>query len=497
MLRVRIISTKVGSRSVQIVRYADGKRYIVKHIGTGNTDEELSALKQVALIHVEELTRQSSLFPDVNSPKDVMMLNQCEYHGFYYTFLYEVLRTIQARLGYTVVADDMLNDLTIMRILEPASKLRSIELMESYFGIRHRRQRYYESARRWLELKEAIEKQTINFAKQQYNFNFSLLFYDVTTLYFETFESDELRKMGFSKDNKSQQPQILIALMVSHDGFPIAYEVFPGNTFEGHTMMPVIESFIKKHQVQHFTVVADAAMISTANVTALRQAQIHYIVGARLGNLTAALFKEMDGHLKREDGNNIRLKTDNGYLICSFSKQRYKKDKYEMERQIDKAKNLIGQPSKTSRIKFLKTDDAKTSLNEELIEKTKKLLGIKGYYTDIEESVANNASIIERYHDLYKIEQAFRVSKNDLKTRPIFHFKEEPIKLHILICFMALAMSKHIELKGKTSIRAFLTECKKVTDARLFNKITKREFRMRTPIPEDLQRTINSIDPPH
>lgn len=497
MLRVRIISTKVGSRSVQIVRYADGKRYIIKHIGTGKTDEELSALKQLALTHVVELTGQSSLFSEVKSTEDIMMLNQCEYRGFYYTFLYEVLRTIQAKLGYTVVADDMLNDLTIMRILEPASKLRSIELMESYFGIRHRRQRYYESAMRWLELKEAIEKQTLNFAREQYNFNFSLLFYDVTTLYFETFESDELRKMGFSKDNKSQQPQILIALMVSHDGFPIAYEVFPGNTFEGHTMMPVIESFIKKNQVQHFTVVADAAMISTANVCALRQAQIHYIVGARLGNLSAVLFKEMDSCLRREDGNIIRLKTDNGYLICSFSKQRYKKDKYEMERQIDKAKSLIGQPSKTSKIKFLKTEEAKTTLNEELIEKTKKLLGIKGYYTDIEESVAKSTAIIERYHDLYKIEQAFRVSKNDLKTRPIFHFKEEPIKLHVLICFMALAISKHIELKGATSIRAFLTDCKKVTDARLFNKITKRELRMRTAIPENLQHTIHSIDRPH
>ena len=261
--------------------------------------------------------------------------------------------------------------------------------------------------------------------------------------------------------------------------------------------MPVIESFIKKYQVRHFTVVADAAMISTANVSALREANIHYIVGARLGNLSAALFKEIDGRLKREDGNIIRLKTDNGYLICSFSKQRYKKDKYEMDRQIQKAKNLLGQPSKTSKIKFIKTEQTKTTLNEELIEKTTKLLGIKGYCTDIEESVTSSTTIIERYHDLYKIEQAFRVSKNDLKSRPIFHFKEEPIKLHLLICFMALAMSKHIELKGNTSIRAFLTAGKKVTDARLLNKITKQEFRMRSPIPLNFQLMINSIVRPH
>jgi len=158
---------------------------------------------------------------------------------------------------------------------------------------------------------------------------------------------------------------------------------------------------------------------------------------------------------------------------------------------------LLNQPSKTSKVKFLKTEEAKTKLNEELIEKTTKLLGIKGYYTDIEESIADSNTIIERYHDLYKIEQAFRVSKSDLKTRPIFHFKEQPIKLHLLICFMALAISKHIELKATTSLRSFLTQCKKVTDARLLNKITKKEITMRAEIPTGLRRMISRIRRPH
>jgi transposase len=285
--------------------------------------------------------------------------------------------------------------------------------------------------------------------------------------------------------------------MVTRDGFPIAYDVFAGNTFEGHTMLPVIQSFIQKYQVQHFTVVADAAMISTANINALQSANINYIVGARLGNVSGQLLDDIDKNLLREDGRMVRIKTDNGFLICSFSKQRYKKDKYEMEKQIEKAKMLVSQPSKTSKVKFLKTEEAKTKLNEELIEKTTKLLGIKGYYTDIEESVADSKTIIERYHDLYKIEQAFRVSKNDLKTRPIFHFKEEPIKLHLLICFMALAVSKHIEITTGTSIRSFLTECKKVTDARILNKITKKEIRMRAEIPPDLRSIISKICRPH
>ena len=493
MLHIRIINTKGKSRAVQVIRYQDSKRIIVKHIGSGSTDQEIDVLSEIARLFIQDASRQSSLFPENQQQDNFILLNQYEYLGFYYTFLYDILYNIQRKIGYTETVDILLTDLVVIRIVEPASKLRSIELIETYFGIKHRRQRYYESALKWLDLKETIEKQTLQFARQEYKFDFSLLFYDVTTLYFETFESDELRKTGFSKDSKSQQPQVLVALMVTQDGFPVAYEVFPGNTFEGHTMLPVIHSFIKRHKVQHFTVVADAAMISTTNIEALQNAQINYIVGARLGNVSNELFNDINIKMSREDGNIIRIKTDKGYLICSFSKQRYKKDKYEMDKQLEKAKTLLKQPSKIKNVKFLKADKENAKLNEELIKKTTALLGLKGYYTDIEESITDSKTIIERYHDLYKIEQAFRVSKSDLQTRPIFHFKEEPIKLHLLICFMALAVSKHIELQTKTSIRAFLTMGKKVTDARLLNKINKKEIRMRASTPTDLQKIIPKI----
>lgn len=497
MLHIRVVTTKGKSRSVQVYRYQNGKRVIIKHIGSGATDEQINALEVMARVFIADYTKQSYLFVEARPKEDAVLLSQCEYLGIYYTYLYDVLRAIQHQLGYALEVDALLNDLVVMRICEPASKLRSMHLIEVYFGIKHRRQRFYESARKWLDLKEGIEKQTLGFAKKQYRFDFSILFYDVTTLYFETFTEDELRKNGFSKDNKSQQPQIVVALMVTPEGFPVGYEVFSGNTFEGHTLIPVIKSFIKKHKIERFTVVADAAMISTENVAALRAKKINYIVGARLGNVANDLMAAIDVKLPRTEGSIIRLNTDNGYLICNFSKKRYNKDKYEMQKQIDRAKLLLNQPSKAKRIKYLKSGDSNMILNEKLIEKTTKLLGIKGYYTDIEESVADNATIIDRYHDLYKIEQAFRVSKNDLQTRPIFHFKEEPIQLHILICFMALAISKHIEITAEISIRAFLTYCKKITDARLLNKTTKREIKLRATVPNHIQEIIAKIIRPH
>jgi len=493
MLYLRVVKTKSKSRAVQVIRYHDGRRIIVKHIGSARDDDDLQVLTALAHEYISEIGSQADLFPPSEQHSNLLLLNQAQYLGFYYTFLYDLIHSIQIQIGYTESTEGLLTDLVVMRIIEPCSKLRSIELMETYFGIRHRRQRYYESALKWLDLKAIVEQQTLEFAKQKYGFNFSMLFYDVTTLYFETFEADELRKPGFSKDGKSQQPQILVALMVTQDGFPVSYEVFAGNTFEGHTLLPVIQSFIKLHQVQHFTVVADAAMISTANVEALRAARISYIVGARLGNIPDALFEQINTQLPREEGRTIRIETARGFLICSFSKQRYKKDSYEMNKQIEKARGLLSTPSKAQRVKFLRTDQKTATLNEELISKTTALLGVKGYYTDLAESIADNQTVIARYHDLYKVEQAFRVSKSDLKTRPIFHFKEEPIKLHLLICFMALAVSKHIELRTKGSIRALITECKKITDARLQNKITGKELRLRAPIPSDLQRQISKL----
>jgi transposase len=319
-------------------------------------------------------------------------------------------------------------------------------------------------APKWLELKSEIESVVANFAKENYSFNFDLLFYDVTTLYFETFGEDELRKNGFSKDNKSQQPQILVALMVTKEGFPIAYEVFSGNTFEGHTIIPTVNDLIRKHAVKEFTVVADAAMISAENIKQLTENNINYIVGARLGNLSSERIEQIDRSISREDNKSIRIKTDNGFLICSYSSARYRKDKHEMEKQIEKAKYMVENPSKNKKLKFTKSNGQKLELNQKLIDKTQKLLGIKGYYTNLEENILNNKTVMERYHELYRIEQAFRISKNDLQTRPIFHFKEDPIKLHILICFMALAVLKYIELQFNISIKRFITELKKVTD---------------------------------
>src|SRR5690554_3559166 len=495
-MKIRMVKTASKATAVQVVRYQNNKRIILQHIGSAHNDTDLEELIIVAEEWIKDYSGQLSVFPD-EDPNKFLHLNHCTFIGVQYRYFYEQINQIQDKFGFDSLQQPLLNDLVSIRIFEPSSKLRSLELLEKHFGIKHARKSYYKIAPQCIELKEKVESLVIDFAKEHYAFAFDLVFYDVTTLYFETFVEDNLRKNGFSKDNKSQQPQILIALMVTKDGFPIAYEIFSGNTFEGHTIIPVIKALVDRNKVREFTVVADAAMISLENIKQLIQNKINYIVGARIGSLSADLLEIIDKQINRQDGKSIRIKTDLGYLICSYSSVRYRKDLYEMNKQIEKAKQVIESPSKTRKTKFTKTGKQQLELNEELIEKTKKLLGIKGYYTNIEETITDNKTIIDRYHELYRIEQAFRVSKSDLQTRPIFHFKEEPIKLHILICFMALVISKHIEIKSGISIRKFLDKTKKIVDGQILNQITGKTVSIRAEPSEKMNSIIGKLFPPH
>ena len=493
MYKIRQIKYTTNTTSIQVYKIVNRKRVILRHIGTARSDQEKTDLLLLAKDYIEKISKQLCLFNEEQTGS-IINLNQIEFIGVYYSFLYELLSKLIVKIGFDKLQSNMLLDLVIIRMITPASKLESIELLDDYFGIKHRRQNYYDFAPQWLELKSKAEHVALKYAQKHYAFFYDLLFYDVTTLYFETFKEDDLRRNGFSKDNKSQQPQVLVALMVTKEGFPIAYEVFAGNTFEGHTIIPVIKSFIIKNKVKEFTIVADAAMISNENIKNLKENHINYIVGARLGNLPSDILSEIDKTIPRENGKNIRIKTDNGYLICSFSAIRYRKDKYEMEKQIQKAKEIIKNPSKGKKLKFTKSNGQKIEINEKLIDKTQKLLGIKGYYTNLEENIVNNNTIIERYHELYKIEHAFRITKSDLQTRPIFHFKEEPIKLHLLISFIALVISKHIELRTNLSIKKFINECRKVKDARIINHVTGKEIKMRAKPSALIIELISKLD---
>lgn len=508
MWYVRITKTTSSSRAIQVVRYQGKRTIILKHIGSGRSDSEIALLKREAQDWIQKVSGQQSLFGgrfegsgEVGKDTRILQLGKCQFLGVRYSFLNEKVKAILALLGFDEnELGKLLLDLVQIRIVEPASKLRSRYLLEQFFGIRYTASDIYRGMTRFFLLKDRVEAILVKFAKTELNFNFHLVFYDVTTLYFESFTEDSFRRCGFSKDNKGSQPQILIGLMVNRDGFPISFEVFEGNKFEGHTLLPAILELKAKYRIVSLTVVADAAMISRDNITKLTDHQLNYIVGARLGNLSRNLIEEISRRLSRIDGKAIRLSTPHGYLICDFSLKRFHKDSRDLEKQLQKAEAILNDPSLAKKTKYLKyltsagKAKPKLKLNRKLIEKTRLLLGIKGYYTDLNQP---KKRIIERYHDLWKIEKSFRIAKSDLRIRPVYHFKQETIKSHILICFMALSVLKYLEIKtGKPSSR-IIELMMSVTDARLLNMVSDEEVTLRIEITDEVKKMLDAVGLPY
>ncbi len=494
MPSIRKTKTSSGATAVQVVRYERRKVVVLRHIGSGKTADAIAPLVLRAQDWIMRGMAQSSLF-HTRPEDDRVSLASLRHLGTTHAFAREILLAATERCGFGALHDPLLLDLALMRIIEPASKLRTIELLERYFAIRYSERSVYRALPGFKKKKALAETLAMAYAKETLSADLSLVLYDVTTLYFESFVADELRVPGFSKDHKSNQPQIVVGLLVTKEGFPLGYEVFKGNTFEGKTMLPVLESFARAHGVDTPTVVADAAMISRENVSALTKRGLSYIVGARMANAAPTMVTAVSAALGQKDGALTRLATDHGDLVCDFSAKRYRKDKAEMEKQVAKANELVGKGEPGKRAKFIaKEAGAETyTLNNALVEKTKLLLGVKGYYTNIPVTTLSNRAVVDRYHDLWNVEASFRMAKSDLATRPIFHHKEDSVRAHMVVCFVALAVGKSIERGAGLSLRRFVDAIWSITDARIEDTATGKTFVLRSPVDTETQRMLKKL----
>jgi transposase len=490
MLCVRKVKTGSKATAVQVVLHKGHRAKIVKHIGSARTNEELDVLLMYAQQYISEQTKQELLFPEKRS--QILIVNRSGCIGTTHHFARDFLLACAKECGLNKI-NPLLIDLALMRIIEPASKQRTLWLIKQYFSISYS-QRSYRKISDFIREKTTIEQIAFSCAKEVFGERYYLVLYDVTTLYFETHREDDLRIHGFSKDDKSKQPQIVVGLLVNSSGFPLAHEIFPGNTFEGKTMLPVFEKFIKAHNVSFPIVVADAAMLSEKNIEELKQKNILYIVGARLANKDMKFIQRVSNILQQQDGKIIRLPSKHGDMVCSFSSARLRKQVRDMNQQLKKAKDLIKKNLYGNRAKFVKRigkDSVK--INEELIIKTELLLGIKGYCTNIPENVFTNDEIIVRYHDLWRVEQVFRMSKSDLAARPVFHYKVDSIRSHLLICFVALIIAKYLEIITGLSIREIRDLIWNVTEAHIQDSITKETFIFRSPTYQILQSPLGTF----
>ena len=457
-MRVRVVPTASGKHALQVVSKHNGRVTVHKHIGTFTNDEEKAELKREAEKFISEATGQISLLDLLSSvrPSDITITDNRP------LLLYQILSNVYDKLGFNSYPDPLIKDLVIAHIYQPASKRETSEIISSSFGHDWPLITVYRHLKVGIEkgLKDSFQKSLIEFARDDLGDSLRLVFYDVTTLYFESVVKEGIRDFGFSKDHRTMETQIVIGLVVNKDGFPLYFDVFQGNTFEGHTFLPVILHIRKLLGAKELVVIADAAMISQDNITKLSERNIGFVVGARVANLPTHLIDSISSSLAGVDSRIITETYHTHRLICQYSSKRAAKDKSDRLKQVAKAKDVILAPSKiTSRFRFVKQVGQKTSLNQPLIVKAEKLEGIKGYLTNTD---LPETTIIDRYHDLWRVENSFRITKSDLEARPIFHYLDETIKAHMVIVFAGLAISRYIEIKTGMSIKKVLKLAEKV-----------------------------------
>lgn len=452
-LRIRRVKTHSKSIAIQVGRYK-GKRFeLSKHIGSARDEKKVNELISIANEYIKSQDPQLELNFEPQS-EEILFKRGIEIKSSYLEEAYNYLSRIYNIIGFHKIDNTILKHFVMIRVLESASKIRSIMLLNKYFGIGYKKTTVFRELSKTVNKKEQAITIAIEYAKENLGFAFTLVFYDVTTLYFETDIEDDLRRMGFSKDNKINQPQILIGLVVNEVGFPVYYNIFEGNTFEGKTLIPVILDIKNKYRIKNLTVMADAGMISRNNLLELKKNGVNYVVGARIGYLNLEETKEISNELKKIDGKIIR----HDEMLYEYSTKRAIKDRITNDKQIKKAEYYLKHPTKIlKRSKFLSSDDKRVyKLNETLIEKYRLIEGIKCYTTNIKD--IDEKLLINRYKDLWKVEQAFRIAKSDIEARPIYHRRRNSIEYHILIVFIALCMCKVIEVEKQESIKRVMDD---------------------------------------
>jgi len=453
---VRKKKNKSGVISVQVIDKSTGKYKVLKTIGSSSESEVTEHLVKEGEIWIKNRIGQKEL--DFTCERDftATILDSIEQITVAGTTL--LLGSIFDEIGFNVIGDKLFKQLVIARLCFPASKLKTTEFLSKYHFLSVEPQHIY----RYLDKLHSSQKELVQDISYAHSLKIldgkiNVVFYDVTTLYFEVDNEDEIRKTGFSKEGKHQNPQILLGLLVSIDGYPLAYEIFEGNKYEGHTMLPVINGFKERYNIDKLVVVADSGLLTNANIQELCSKGYEFILGARIKNETASVKDKILNFDYSETAEQLISKGDGNRLLVTHSEKRAKKDKHNREKGLAKLERKIrtGKLTKSNinnrgYNKYLKMDgEISLSIDMEKFDSDGKWDGLKGYLTNTRMS---NKEIMENYAHLWKIEKAFRISKHDLKIRPVYHWVQRRIEAHICISFVAYKIYKELErllkLKG-------------------------------------------------
>ena len=498
---VRTVKTKSGATAVQIVWSSRRGSRSIEHIGSAHDDVELEALKAAAGQRIAAGQLELDLGLEGAGPAGPLPITSSRM-GHLLDALdrgYRVLGLSDAAGG-----DEVFRQLVLARLIEPASKLDSLRVLEeagvappSYATVKRRLPTYAEEA--WRRRLSAACAGHARLGPA------SLVLYDVSTLYFETDRGDGFRESGFSKERRLE-PQITIGLLADQAGFPLMVSAFEGNKAETKTMLPVIEAFMAAHELPDVTVVADAGMISDANMKAIEAAGLSFILGMKVPDVPYVVDQWRREHPGEEvpDGHVFtqpwpagpKDKRRDQVIYYTYKADRARRTLHGIDEQVAKAAKAVAGLAPVKRNRFIQLEGAVKSVNRDLEEKARTLAGIKGYKTNLAATPDGEPVtpdfVIASYHRLFEIEKSFRMSKSDLQARPIYHRKRDSIEAHLTIVFAALAVGRWIEAQTGWSIRKFVKTARRYREIEI--KAGQRVITAADPLSDDLRQALDAIN---
>jgi hypothetical protein len=495
---VRTVKTASGARAVQIVYSRRKGSRKIEHIGSAHDEVELELLKAVARQRIaagqEELDLGVAAPPESGGPLPITASRMGH--------LWDALSKGYDVLGFDIAADgdEVFRSLVLARIIEPTSKLDSLRVLEeigiaapSYATVKRRLPDYGGAA--WRERLATLCAAHVGLGPA------NLVLFDVTTLYFETDTGDGFREPGFSKERRLE-PQITIGLLSDAAGFPLMVSAFEGNKAETTTMLPTITAFMAAHRLTDVTIVADAGMVSEANRNAIDEAQLSYILGAKMPFIPYVVEEWRRTHAGEPLPDGLTLtqpwpatdtqKTQgrrDKLTYYRYTADRARRTLHGIDEQVGKAEKAVAGKVPVKRNRFITLAGGQKSVNRDLEAKARALAGWKGYITNINQPTPE--FVIGAYHRLFQIERSFRMAKSDLAARPIYHRTRDSIEAHLTIVFAALAVSHWIENTTGWSIKKFVKTMRRYRTINI--QAGDHTITAADPLPADAHTAIEAI----
>jgi transposase len=447
---IRKKKNKSGSTSIHIVSKIKGKYKILKVVGTSSDEAIIFKLFHQAKYEMSLLQAQPSLFISDEDRLVQQFLSTLSNANVQVIGPELVFGKIYDSIGFNAISEALFRHLVIARLAFPLSKLKTIDYLFRFQGLHINISTVY----RFLDklahrYKQQVEQIAFEHTRKILQQDIHIVFYDMTTLYFEASDEDDLRKTGFSKEGRHSNPQIYLGLLTTIGGYVIGYEIFEGNLFEGHTLIPFLEKMSARFDLGKPIVIADAGLLSKANIEALQHKQYEYILGARLRTEPRRIQQQI---LQAQLTSDKVLIIDHpsNKLIVVYSDSRAAKDAHNRKRGLQRLEKLLNKGKLTKAHinnkgynKYLSMQgEIQIAIDYDKYHQDAQWDGLKGYITNC---TLTPQQIIENYSQLWQIESAFRMSKTDLRIRPIYHRLADRIEAHICISFVAYAIYKELE----------------------------------------------------